>query len=69
MLIIACGHQNGQQFSCSLLFNGPIGNPKEAIHLMMVRKKLFSDWIEAIILVHEERVLRYWTLANKDWEE
>ena len=67
MLIVGSGWGAGKHFTCILPFDGPIGNPREAIRLLVDRKRLFPEWIETIILLQDERVLRHWNKDLGDW--
>jgi hypothetical protein len=65
MLIIAAGKTEDRgPFSCTLPFDGAIGNPKEAIKLLEVKRLLFADWIESITLLQDQKVLRHWVLKD-----
>lgn len=68
MLIIGSGYDpEEKRFSCALSFNGPVGNVKEAVFLLVSRKRLFPEWIDEVLLVEEDRVLRHWHRLFGKW--
>ena len=66
MLIVGTGKRDKEPFATAIEFDGPIGNPMEAIYLLVNRKGLFREFIETISLIHEGSVIRHWRLNETE---